>query len=470
MRHAARLSCWIVAAAVVVAGCGHAAAQSVLTDREVLESVARALPQLERARQQVRLAEGEATESRGAFDLKVKADALGTRGYYDNERFKAVIEQPLAPLGLTTFGGYRAGSGVFAPYDGKAQTLSDGELLAGFSLPLLRNRGIDDRRAGVRVADLGVELAGRDLEKARLTAYKEALSEYWDWVSAGQQRRVAQSLLDIAEARDGQLGDAVALGQVAAIERTDNLRAILQRRSALATAQRQLELQSIDLSLYLRGADGLPVRPAGDRLPALPDAAAPADPDEATAIADALARRPELRALRLKRAQQDVELNLAGNGLLPELDLYAQSSRDYGTGPVSRTGTDVEVGFTFELPFQRRKAEGKTAQVRAKQAVIDQELRWAEDKIRAEVQDALSALTAARAVLAAVSEELAVARELEMLERDRFDLGDSTQFMVNLRELTTADAALRQARALADVQKALVGVEAATGRLLDRVP
>ena len=105
-------------------------------------------------------------------------------------------------------------------------------------------------------------------------------------------------------------------------------------------------------------------------------------------------------------------------------------------------------------------------QARGKLAVIDQELRWAEDEIRAEVQDALSALRAARDVLAAVSEELTVARELESLERDRFALGDSTQFLVNLREVATADAALREVKARADQQKALVAVDAATAQLL----
>lgn len=90
--------------------------------------------------------------------------------------------------------------------------------------------------------------------------------------------------------------------------------------------------------------------------------------------------------------------------------------------------------------------------------------------MRADVQDALSALRAAQAVLDVVTEEVAVARELEGLERDRFALGDSTQFLVNLRELASADAALREVRALADYQKALVGVSSATGRLLDRVP
>lgn len=109
-------------------------------------------------------------------------------------------------------------------------------------------------------------------------------------------------------------------------------------------------------------------------------------------------------------------------------------------------------------------------QAQAKLSALTEGLRWAEDRVRADVQDALSALRAARAVLEVVTEELAVARELEQLERDRIALGDSTQLLVSLRELATADAALREARALAGDQEAQVSVESATGQLLDRVP
>lgn len=448
-----------------------AAAAPPLSAEELLGSVNRALPLLERARQDVALAEGALMEARGGFDLKVKAGTESERGFYDNDSFKTVLEQPLSLFGLNAYGGYRTGRGTFAPYEGKSATLSDGEVSAGFGLPLLRNRAIDARRAERELAELGLDVAARDLDKARLTYYKDALGEYWDWVAAGRQRAVAQALLDIAVARDQQLADAVALGQVAPVERTDNLRAILQRRSALATAQRLLELQAIDVSLYLRGPDGRPNRPPVDRLPDLPRPGPGAgEPDEAAEVLAALERRPELKALRLKRQQQDVAARAAENQVLPTLDVFSEFARDFGSGPESRAGAGFQGGIVFELPVQRRKATGKSLQVRAKLAAVTQELAWAEDRVRADVQDALSAVRASRAVLEVVSEELAVARELESLERDRFALGDSTQFLVNLRELATADAALREVRALADYQKALVGLDAATGRLLDRAP
>ncbi|MGD9903494.1 MAG: TolC family protein [Vicinamibacterales bacterium] len=447
-----------------------AAQPAALSADELLRAVDRALPLVEQARQEVVAAEGELREAAGAFDVTVGAAAKRTRGFYDNDRFGAYVEQPLAPWGLNVYGGYRASRGLFAPYDGLAATLSRGELSAGFDLPLLKHRAIDGRRAARAVAELGVDVAGRRLEKTRLTLFKDALAAYWDWAAAGQQLRIAGALLDLAEARDQQLADAVALGQTAAIERTDNRRAILQRRAALVAAERAVQRQAIDVSLYLRGPDGAPQRPALARVPPLPPPDADVAGDEATLVAAALQRRPELAALAAKRRQQEVELRLAENSRLPSLTWFADAARDLGDGTASRAGASFETGLSFSLPVQRRQAIGKVIQARATLAVIDQDIRWIQDTIRAEVQDALSALAAARAALDLVREEVAVARQLEGLERDRFALGDSTQFVVNLRELATADAAVREARALADYQKALVAVEAATGRLVDRVP
>lgn len=154
------------------------------------------------------------------------------------------------------------GRGAFPAYDGKADTKGTAEFSAGLSLPLLRGRAIDERRAARETTALGVERAEGSLDQARLAAFRAALGHYWDWVAAARQQRVARALLDSADARDVQLADAVALGQIAPIERLDNRRAILQRRSALVAAERLLEQRAIDLSLYLRDAQGQPQRPA----------------------------------------------------------------------------------------------------------------------------------------------------------------------------------------------------------------
>lgn len=464
-----QLRCFLLSAVACAGTTLPACAQTALEPAEVLESVDRSLPLLERARQDVVFSQGVVEEASGAFDLSWTAGGKAVRGFYDNERLSTSIEQPVAALGGTAFAGYRAGRGLFAPYDTGASTLSSGELTVGFQMPLLRGRAVDERRANREQSLLGAQVAERSLDQARLLATRRALTAYWEWVAAGHQRAIARELLALAEARDQQLADGVALGQLAPIERTDNRRAILQRRSALVAAERQLEARAIALSLFYRSPAGEPLRPSADRLPRLGRPPIPAGlSSEADAVQRALAQRPERRELLAKRGQQEIDLRLAQNRTLPSLGLFAQGARDYGSGAASRVGSVFESGFTFQLPLQNRRGTGKRVQAEAKLAAVQQDLRWIEDQIRADVQDGFSALRAAVAALDVIAEEVTVARELAELERDRFALGDSTQFLVNLRELATAEAALREARALADYHIAIVLLEVATGDRLVR--
>lgn len=60
----------------------------------------------------------------------------------------------------------------------------------------------------------------------------------------------------------------------------------------------------------------------------------------------------------------------------------------------------------------------------------------------AEVRDAFSALSAAYQRARLLREEIDVTRQLETAERVRFELGEGTLFLVNLREQATFDTAL----------------------------
>ena len=62
--------------------------------------------------------------------------------------------------------------------------------------------------------------------------------------------------------------------------------------------------------------------------------------------------------------------------------------------------------------------------------------------------------------------EVEVALELASAERDRFDLGDSNLFTVNLREQAAVDAELRRVAASLDYQRALALYRQATAELL----
>lgn len=460
----------LVALGVFLLSATPAHAQAPLSPDTLLSAVDRWWPLLRRAREDTRAAEAERTVADGAFDFALRADTARDRGFYDTDSLRLSGEQPLAPLGMTAYGGYRLGRGTFAPYDGKAQTLSDGEVSAGVVLPLLRDREVDARRTDRRLAALGVDVAVASASRVRLTAYRDALARYWDAVAAAEQWRVQEQLLALAERRDQQLTDAVALGQVAAVERTDNARAIRQRRAAVVAARRTFEQQAIELSLFYRDDAGQPrlidrsaVSPA-----ALNDV--PTPPSDTSSLDEAIALRPELQAVDARRAQTAASLRLAQNTALPSLNLFGERAHDLGDGSPSRAGSAWRAGVALQWPLQRRRARGQSARLEAIASGLVEERRLLVDRVRADVQDALSAWRAADQAVDEIRAEVDLARELEGLERDRFQLGDSTQFMVNLRELATADAAWREVRALADRQKARLAIDAATGRLLSRVP
>jgi outer membrane protein, heavy metal efflux system len=441
-----------------------AVAQEPLRVEEVLAAVDRAFPLLDATRRDQEAAAGEALAARGAFDLRLSAGADRLVGdVYDHEAASVSIVQPLSFAGASVFGGYRIGQGTFAPYDIKAQTRAAGEWNAGVSLPLLRNRATDTRRAAITRTTLGQELADQRVALTRLRFLGEAAYRYWDWVAAGRQQAVAEQLLGIADARDRDLADAIALGQVAPIERVDNRRAILQRQSGVIGATRQTERQAIELSLYYRHVDGTPRRPAGAQLPAdMPPAPGRVSRAEVEAdIQAALLIRPDVLALDVSRRQQQVTLDLARNERLPALDVFAQMSREGGDGLRALRGREADVGVSFSLPVQQRLGRGLEQTAAATIARLDAELRFARDRVRADIEDAASALDAALQVLELARAERELARELEQAERERFDLGDSTQFLVNLRELATADAAFREISASAEAHKARVAYDVA---------
>ncbi len=444
------------------------AAQNTLTVQQVLGAVDRAFPLLDAARQDQEVAAGDALSARGAFDLRLQASGDVFRGeVYDNETAAVSLYQPLTLAGANVFAGYRLGRGTFAPYDGKAQTLTDGEWKAGVSLPLLRNRATDSRRGALARTELGLALADQRVAAARLRFLGEAAVRYWDWVAAGRQQRVAAQVLEIAEVRDRDLAEAIGLGAVAPVERLDNRRAILQRQSGVIGARRNTERQAINVSLYLRGADGAMQRPSDAQLPDTMPAPPPriTDAELAADTARAVDTRPDVRAIQVSRQQQEVTLELARNELLPTFDLFAEVSQDTGDGSRALRGTELDAGASFALPMQRRQGKGLQRAALANLARLSAELRFAQDRVRAEIQDAASALSAALAIVDVVRDEVRVARELEQAERDRFALGDSTQFLINLRELATVDAAFREISATAEAHKARVSYDVATGRL-----
>ncbi len=446
------------------------AAQEPLRLEEVLDSVDRHYPPLLAALQDRVLATADVLAATGRFDLSIRSGYEGDYlGKYRNDVYKAGIEQATQFQGMTYFAGYQLGRGSFASYDGKQQTDLGGEYRAGVKLPVFRDRAIDTRRADLQKALIGRRIADLGVDQQRLVILQLAMRRYYEWLAAGQRYNVARAVLQVAEQRDGQLREAVRLGQIPAVDVTDNQRAILTRRALLIEAERALQQAAIELSLFYRDASGAPVLPGAERLPA--SFPAPRDIDGQRLQDDielALKRRPEIRRFREQRNQVEVDRKLAQNQLLPNVDVSVSFASQLGERRVGRGPNDLVAALVFDLPAQRRAAKGRDLAALARIEQFDQRERFARDQVEAEVRDAYSALKTAYERARVLREEVEVARQLEVAERVRFELGEGNLFLVNLREQATYETELREVAALTEYYRALALYEFAIGEAISR--
>ena len=432
---------------------------------DVLNSVYESYPLLQSALLSRTIADGELLSTQGAFDLKLKGGGTsGPLGYYKTNRYGVGASQPLFSGG-EIFGGYKVGHGNFQPWFKERQTDNGGEFSAGISVPLSQNRFIDGRRAAQYRATFGREAVEPEIQTQIISFVCDSTYAYWTWVAAGQNYKIAQRLLEIAQRRNEGLKTKVERGDLSAIELTDNARLIVSRETALIDARRKLQQSAIKLSLFLRTPDGRCIVPSEDQLPDLFPEADPLDPEQMeNDIHLAISNRPELVSLELLRKQYKVDLAQAQNMYLPSVDASLFASKDVGAASSAKrdkTPFELEASLQVSVPLQRRKALGKIRAIEGKLARLSVKIDFTRDKIRTDIQNVYAALLAAFNRVERARENLELARTMEQAERRKFELGESNLLLVNLREVATAKAAKELLQAQLDYFKARADYHAA---------
>ncbi|MFO0798529.1 MAG: TolC family protein [Gemmataceae bacterium] len=435
---------------------------------EVLAAVEQHYPLLRAVEQERVAAGGRLLSAMGAFDLNLGATAEGQGTTYDNVRSGVAVSQGLPVAGLGVFAGYRNGYGTFPTYNLGQKTADGGEFRAGVSIPLLQGREIDRPRAAVQQARLDSQIAEPVIHRQRLDFQRAAARTYWAWVGAGHRLKVAEELVRLAVERDEQLRVRVEAGPAANIERVDNQQNIALRNGLMVQAQRVFQQATIELSLFLRDQAGSPTLAGRDRLPEFPEVQ-PVPTGFAEALRTALANRPEPQRLRLQREKAAVDLRLASNQTLPAVNAVVAAAQDVGYGTSSLSGpngldrTTLNAGVAMQLPLQRRDARGKEILAGAQLAQIEAQLRQAEDVVRAEVQDAVSALDRAYEFHRQARQRVELARLVARAEREQLRLGRSDVLRVTLREQAAFDADVIEIGARQDFFRALAEFRAALG-------
>jgi outer membrane protein TolC len=206
--------------------------------------------------------------------------------------------------------------------------------------------------------------------------------------------------------------------------------------------------------------------------------------DTATALQQALTKRPELDAVHAALSRDQTSIRLAHNHLLPQLDLtgaYASNGlggTQFTDAGVKQTSSSMNqlFGFTYPtyyaqlsltLPLKNRaaKAEMGNALVSRRSDLYTE--RQTREQVMLDVSNSVHLLEQAKLSIAAGKESLDLAKKTLAAEQRKYELGSQTIFFVLEAQTELANAELSLLQAEVSYQIAVASVDHATGALLE---
>lgn len=440
-----------------------------LTLEKVLDQVRKNHPKLFSADLERRIAGAKLLEKQGAFDpgISLESDYLRYNDFSKRGKVSKTFDNDLSfnwltrsGLKVTTGGRYNTGDVKPPLYP----TGDSGEYYIGAKLPLLRGFRINDKVAAEMQAEIGIPLADAAYTETRLSILLQAAYAYWNWAVSDRKVTVAKNILNLAEIRCKAIEERVRQGDLPKIDAVEACQEVQRRQGTLYKSTREFEKNVFKLSRYLwePGGNPSPLPKAAEIPVKLPEPLPFSDDDWMEGRKAALEKRPELKGLNLQKQITEVDLKFAKNQRLPIVDLFATPGYDTGGSSI---GPSIKAGVILTVPLRQRTARGLIAAAQFKIQKLDLEQRLLLQQVLLEVDDAVSAINAAYQQYLAARREYELARELEQGERDRFDYGDSTIFLVNQRERLTAEAAVKLLDLEAEYHQAKVNFQAVTAQL-----
>lgn len=411
--------------------------------------------QAELARQQSR---SELRAARGSFDPYVTATWDFKRfkgiGYYDEIDTRLTVP---TPWGVDLKVGWeRAAGAIINP---ERATPGEGLLSAGVSLPIGPRLLTDDRRTALRTAALALDVAEADADAALARLLQQAARDWGSWYDAEARVRIAAEGVALAQFRLEAVRRRVTAGDAAAI---DSLEAHAEwERRLLAEVEARASAASARLTLagYRWDMRGAPLPLAEGTVPGIGDVASRAEPvlraaSAATDGADPLARlvrdHPQVVQARARWLQAEAARRLALVQVLPsasaEISALA-AGRSLGALPSpADLDDDGKASASVRVPLFARRELGRlrAAEDRARQLASERDRVSRE--VALAVERALVELRAVEAQRAGQQRVLSASEQLLAAEQRRFEIGESSLLLVNLRERAVLDERLRVAQ------------------------
>ncbi len=351
--------------------------------------------------------------------------------------------------------------------------------------PLLKNAWRFANQAPLVIARRNVDVSRSTFAAQVSNNVLQVVGQYWAVVEARGNLEVSQRSMEAAEATYKHDKRALELGALPPLDIYRSESQVASRRVQVIQSEYALK-QSEDALRMTIGADQDPNVQALDlELTEKPEPEGELrTTDTATALQQALTKRPELDAVHAALSRDQTSIRLAHNHLLPQLDLtgaYASNGlggTQFTDAGIKQTSSSMNqlFGFTYPtyyaqlsltLPLKNRaaKAEMGSALVSRRSDLYTE--RQTREQVMLDVSNSVHQLEQAKLSIAAGKESLDLAKKTLAAEQRKYELGSQTIFFVLEAQTELANAELSLLQAEVSYQIAVASVDHATGALLE---
>lgn len=388
----------------------------------------------------LRLGQMEVRKARGGFDPMLYGN-LDKKEFNQSTYFEKREAGVLVPtwMGVELMGNFEQNSGAYLNSERAVPT--NGLLAAGAALNLGQGLLLDDRRATLQKAKLYEQATEVERINFRNELNLQATAAYWKWAAAYENKLVLEEGVKLAEIRFNGIKRSYELGDQAAIDTVEALSQLLNRQYRLQLAEISFFENTQVLNTYLWNDSGEPMLLDSAIIPqALSQFLNPAP--EAEELRTLVGRHPELLLTDFDLASLNVEKRLRTQELLPVVKLkynfLTENLADARPSPLFEN--NYKWGVTVYTPLFLRKTRGELGSTIAKLEIKQTGRNLKEQQLRTKLEAELNSWNVLNQQVRTLVENLKSLDALLTGETRRFEIGESSLFLVNAREVAVFDA------------------------------
>lgn len=384
-------------------------------------------------------------KARGAFDPKLEVD-YNRKTFKNSEYFDKLNATFKIPTwyGIELKANFEENQGDFLNPE---QTVpQDGLYSAGVSFSVAQGLLINKRMAMVKQAKLFREQAKADRDILVNNILYDASLVYFNWLKVYNETRVFNDFLSNAKMRFDGIKRSVEAGEKAAIDSIEARITLNDRQLSLEKANVKLMKATLELSNYLWLDNNIPVELQPN---VIPDTESEAIISNTLQVSELklnnfnIEEHPKLQSLSFKYESLNIDRRLKANMLLPKIDLEYNFLTQ--TPDVVNTFNTINYksGVNISFPLFLRKERGDLKLAKLKMNDLEFEITSSKVQI-------LNKINAIKRELDSYLRQNDLTRimvddyeTLVKAEERKFNLGESSLFLVNTRESKLIDAKLK---------------------------